>query len=129
MDGAKLQDAQEVKFLETIDVNVRVAWIGMELYAYYVLMVKYGILIAEAAFAPLVQGGMVISVKNSLVVQEVEFITKIMINVYAPKDNFGMVQLVWFSQIVVVDNYGIWQLLNAIALRASIGMDKNALHV
>ena len=79
----------------------------MELYAYYVLMVKYGILIAEAAFAPLVQGGMVISVKNSLVVQEVEFITKIMINVYAPKDNFGMVQLVWFSQIVVVDNYGI----------------------
>lgn len=76
MDIASKQDALEVKSLKMEDVNVKINIIGMDNSVYYVSMGNNGTPFQKLAFVPQIQDGMVIFVRNLLLVLVAESILK-----------------------------------------------------
>ena len=123
-NGAHQQDVLEDKFGMVLNANVKKDLILMEKYASFVLMASNGMKEIKVVIAPLGIFGMVIIVKKELYVQEIEFIIRMLINAYVRMVNFGMEWVVWFSQIVVVEKFGILHLFSVIAHLHSIGMEE-----
>ena len=121
---AKVQGALEVKSgMDKVALANQVIT-GMELYVFSVSMGKNGIIELDPACAQKDSNGMEISAKDLLLVEEVEFITKITKYVYVLKEITGMAISVLKSQNVVVDRDGTNKLSNAIVLKTLIGMEK-----
>jgi hypothetical protein len=105
------------------------ALIGMEAFAYFVLMDKFGIKSPKHVYVRTIMSGMEISVNTNKTVQVEEYITLNIKFVFAPMDKHGMVPLALLSKTAAVENNGMIQVSNVIAQLPSTGMVELAFSV
>lgn len=122
MDIVKQLVAVEVKLGMAVHVFVIKDTIGMELYVYFVSMVKFGIQLPKLVSVHQPMLGMEDIVNCNQTVQEIESTTMITKCVFAPKAKSGMELLVLPENHAVVANNGMIRLSNVTVLLISIGM-------
>ena len=98
------------------------ALIGMEAFAYFVLMDKFGIKLLRHVYVRTIMSGTETSVNINKTAQVQEFTILNIKFVFAPMDKPGMVPPVLQNKNVVVENNGMIQVFNVIAQLLSTGM-------